>query len=171
MKNKLLAITLLYGLAGISYATVSDQKHFTFNDNAAPAGITVEAGTPTYSGGQLHLDGNTWISSPSGISGTDNYGYEVVATATSFDAAFDFVATMTSAGTANSGVGLFHASGNWSAILQGIASFGSSPSGVGVEVYLSFVRDGGTNKIFVKRYRSRIHRYIDFFDENKFKLK
>ena len=140
-----------FALMGASQAAITVQQHYTFNDNTTPGGLTVQAGTASYSGGELVMNNSTWLAGSSGIGAavTTDYGFEVIATASAFEA-FDFAATLTTdtSGTINRGVGLL-AQGNWLGLVSGVGAFGTTASATGAEVRLAFVRTGTTNTIYV----------------------
>lgn len=153
MKKQTIRVCLpLYALIGVfaagsAHGAITVLQHYTFNDNSIPAGLTVQAGTASFSGGQLVLDGSTWLAGPSGVTTGDNFGFETIVTASSFDA-FDFPGSLTPASTANQGVSLL-AQGSWQGLVQGVSAFGSLANSTGTEFRLAFVRDGGTNRFYV----------------------
>ena len=140
-----LAVILLTDVAGAAgMTTVFDED---FSGGATPAGFS-DFGTPSYSGGQLVLDGSSAIydtSSP--LTATDEFVIEAIVTASSFDT-FDFVLA-NSAGAANSGYGILAQTGSWRGIHMGQGLFGPSANGTGTAYALALVRTGGTSQLYV----------------------
>ena len=54
-------------------ATLLTVFDYTFENNATPVGFS-EIGSPSYSGGQLVLDGSSCLSQASPVTDTDNFG-------------------------------------------------------------------------------------------------
>jgi len=134
---------LLADVASAAMTTVFDED---FSSGTTPAGFS-DFGTPSYSGGQLVLDGSSAIydtSSP--LTATDEFVIEAIVTASSFDG-FDFVLA-NSAGAANSGYGVLAQGGNWQGIHMGQALFGPSANGTGTAYALALVRTGGVSQLY-----------------------
>ncbi|MGB0992734.1 MAG: LamG-like jellyroll fold domain-containing protein [Akkermansiaceae bacterium] len=150
MKLKLiptLALTAL-SIGSVANAAITVQQHLTFNDNAAPAGFSNTLGSASYSGGQIVLDGDSYISGPSGLATTDNIGFEVIATGTTFGT-FQFPIAVNEGSSDNVGLGILEESG-WKGIVQGqIVITPAAASSTGVETRLAFVRADGTNNFYV----------------------
>lgn len=159
--NKIAKLTLFTGFAltGVSQAVITVQRHYTFNDNTTPVGLTEVNGPASYSGGSLTVNnlngaagGQTYLTGSSGVTGTTNYGLEVIVTATTFED-FDFVASLTGNNTNNEGVGLFANA----TIANGYVAFATSAIGGALnpnqEYRLAFVRDTtagvSTNSLYV----------------------
>lgn len=131
-----------------AHAALNVVADYDFEDNATPAGFT-ELGDPTYSGGQLQLDGNDGLSNAATpLTATDNFAVEAIVTLTQLDA-FDF-AVANSNGVTNTGYGLLQDNG-WQAIVMGqaLSAANASPVVLNTPVALAFVRDGGIGSFYV----------------------
>ena len=123
-----------------------------FADNQTPSGFT-EFGNPSYSGGQLVLDGSgdyIQIASPISAAENDNFVLEMIASADAIGA-FNFIATVAPANGSNAGYGVLAQSGNWNALtsLSGFAgstSHGSTPTPM---VALAYVLNNGNASLYV----------------------
>jgi hypothetical protein len=124
---------------------IQNMHDYTFNDNTTPAGFTV-VGSPTYSGGQLVLDGSACLTMATPVTAPDNFAIEVICTPTVNDD-FNFSAVLNNG--ANNGWGLLQVSGTYLGIAEG-ASFLSSagPATLGTPVRLALVRAGGLTTVY-----------------------
>lgn len=129
-----------------AHAVVVVTAQYDFNNNATPVGFTT-FGSPTYAGGQLILNGSSFLQMPTPLAVTDNFGMEVIVTPSSFDA-FDFY--LANGTTDNKGFGLLQESSKYDAILQGITIFGTGlPRTAGTEVRLALVRSAGISTFYL----------------------
>ena len=128
--------------AGATLQTVTD---YSFENNATPAGFTA-VGSPTYSGGQLVLNGTNCLTKATPLTATDNFGIEVIATPTTNDS-FNFIVANNNG--ANNGWGLVQISGTNQAIAEGAATFGlAGAATLGTPVRLALVRAGGVATVY-----------------------
>lgn len=145
---RVLVCVLAAAAASPAWATITTVADYTFNNNAAPSGFTA-IGTPTYSGGQLILDGASALEIATPLTATDNFGLEAIVTPSTFDA-FNFA--VANHDGANRGAGIVSIGSTdtiWQGLLERSAQFGSSPSAMGSEVRLALVRDAGTTTLYV----------------------
>ncbi len=107
--------------AGRSGATLTVVVDYTFDDASDLAPFT-QAGTPSVVGGQLVLDGNSYLEIADPLGGaTDNYVVEAIVTASTFDA-FDFIFARSDPGGPNAG-------NNGQGLL--LQDFGAGPGQIG----------------------------------------
>lgn len=144
-------LALLSSMA-TSHTAISVKKHYDFNTNTTPSGLTVQNGPISYSDGEATLNGTAWLTGSSGISAavTTDYGFELFATATSLST-FNFLANLTKVtpGGTNIGVGIVAQSGRWDGIINGVAAFSGSANDLNTEHHFAFVRTGSTNTLYV----------------------
>jgi hypothetical protein len=134
-------------LTGVSPGAISVVDHYTFNDNATPAGVTT-LGTPSYSGGSLILNRSTGLKDDATVGVTDNFGIEVIATFSGSFPAFSFPLALTNG--SNNGFGVVSigsaVSGHGNSLL---GPFGGFTAVIGTEYRLAIVRSGGTSTFYV----------------------
>ena len=124
-------------LVGSSQAALTVAGDFDFSSNSTPAGFT-ETGTPTYAGGQLILDGNSYLQGADPLAGaTDNYVVEAIVTATTFNS-FDFAFARNDPAGANGG-------NNGQGML--LQDFGAGPGQIGVLNSFSGATHGFTSGV------------------------
>lgn len=150
MKKEILLSFISYiTLVISSQAAITVTLHETFDDNTTPGTFFVQAGTPTYSGGQLELNNSTWLSGSSGLGAiNDNFGLEIIGTFSAFES-FDFLATLTSNSFPfNQGIGILAQFGQFQAVTSAVGSFGYTHQDTS-EYYFAIVRDQGVNKFYI----------------------
>ena len=124
---------------------IQNMHDYTFNDNATPAGFT-GIGSPTYSGGQLVLDGSSCLTMATPVTATDNFVIEVICTPTVNDG-FNFSVSLNDG--VNNGWGLLQISGTYLGLAEGAAYLSSAgPATLGTPVRLALVRAGGLTTIY-----------------------
>ena len=140
------AVILLGGPSAL--AAITPVATYDFNNNATPAGATA-VGSPTYSNGQLVLNGSSCLSMASPISATDNFGMEVICTPT-FNDSYNYSLSLNNG--ANNGWGILQLSGAYQGIGEdGGGFFGNAGAGSAVlnaPVRLALVRAGGVTRIY-----------------------
>jgi len=153
MNRSSFVLGLVVGVAGLAIevrAGIVVVGHYTFNDNALPSGFSVVgAGTPTFSGGQMILDGTSAIrNTATPLTATDNFGIEAILTPSANDS-FNFF--VSNSNGANNGWGLLSIDGAYRAIAEGAGVFGTGGGAATVdqEVRLALVRAGGTATLYV----------------------
>ena len=139
------AVTLVFLAATPVGATLQTVTDYPFENNATPAGFTVD-GSPSYSGGQLVLNGSSCLTKATPVTATDNFGIEVICTPTTNDS-FNFIVANNNG--ANNGWGLVQISGANQAIAEGATTFGNAGAAtLGTPVRLALVRSGGVSTVY-----------------------
>lgn len=135
----------LAGFACNASATLSTVADYAFENNASPAGFTV-IGSPSYSGGQLVLNGGSCLAIATPVTATDNFGIEIICTPSVNDA-FNFSVALNDG--ANNGWGLVQISEANQGIAEGAATFGNAGAAtIGTPVRLALVRAGGVATVY-----------------------
>ncbi len=161
MIRKVSIAILLVCMVGIANAAVV--ADYTFDDASSLAPFT-QAGAPTVSGGQLQLDGSSFLSIADPLAGaTDNYVVEAIVTATSLGV-FDFAFARNDpagANGGNNGQGMlfqdFGAGPGQICVLNSFSGatngFGAGPDSVvlalNTPTAVAIVQDGGTTKLYI----------------------
>lgn len=102
MKTHTLAAIASIGMVSMSQAVTTVVADFTFDDAASLAPFT-QTGTPTVAGGELQLDGGSFLTIADPLGGAvDNYVVEAIVTATAFNV-FDFAFARNDPAGANGG--------------------------------------------------------------------
>ena len=138
-------------------AALTTAADYTFDDASALVPFT-QTGAPTVSGGQLQLDGSSYIEIADPLSGaTTNYVAEAIVTVTATDT-FDFVLARNDADFAgpqgtNNGQGLLiqATNGGQTHVLNSNSGFGTTTQQVPLNtpVALAIVQDGTTSRLFI----------------------
>lgn len=158
MKNKTTLPTIIaaFTLTAVANAAINVISHETFNDTLG-AFTTNNGLSATFEDGNITGDRAVRFDGTYGLkqslSGgaevqSDNVGFEVILTGSSFDS-FNFFSALSNSGQDNDGIGLLQGgAGQWGFIVQSLQQ-NFTDSTDNNEVRLAFVRDDGVNKFYI----------------------